>query len=1057
MANPGGLALQTPAATAGGVPAAAVGGAGVSPSLRQQVTAWSKVIDAAEKEITKKVHENNWLKSRLKAVEWESLSKGREATLLEDKIKELTEQLAESQAALSQAVAPRPDAQAAAAAAAHLSAQAASAGAAPGPTGEAEVLKTRVKRLERELEIKSQYLEDKEAYWSGEMALLEQRVAEKDAALSSARGDVAGAAAASGQTEVASLSREAQWAKEKLEMTNTVSKLRAEVAEARVSLSQATSRAAKSETASAGARALGAEVQELRASNAAYKEEVAELTDRVAVYERELLPIVEEAGLSKGSAPDAATLCADVKILLDDLKAQLAVERTTPAEPPAELLAKLEEAEARSVRAARERDDAVAAAAAASASADEAHAAVAASSERIATLESAKDELSKQVETHEQGWDEVRASLQEEASSPDTGDAADTDESAPSAPSTPTELAAAAAEALELTRAKLAAAEAAKREAAEEARKEALEVATKLAEKQAEEASQRAKRAAEEDAARQAEATAAKAAAEVAAAEASATAAERAAAERAERAVLEAAQAEAAASEVPTHMQQHTDSPRPTIVKLSLSSREYHGTEITAQGSLDGCTRCRFQWYRSDPSASTYSVLKGCNSPILFASADDVGCRLRVDAVPVSSEGIAGTPVSTSTDKLATAPEVEAAVSANVEAKEASFAVAIPGVTEKHDATLKLTHEAVTVESNGSTLASVPVSAAIDISLARTEKERFAVKAGGGVQSRSLMAVSGKDRDLIALTLRAFVQEYATEPGTPGKGDAAAGGGEAELMRIATAMRPSVRDVEDSPEPSSDPPEQVLPPAADGSASSDDIAAAAEPATDADAHASADSALASPAAESDESLPAVADLQVLGKVEVGQTMQACGNPVNGMTLCLFQWTRDGVAVPGATTPTYDLSADDVGSVVAVECTPTNAEGVLGSVETVTLAEGKRLLPLPEQDQWLRRMVTDGKATLGATNAANKREEGSLVLEPRKVSFRSKRNKALWKSVPLECSVVCSTASANQLTLSNAKGSVTLVLADSAARDLAVLAIRQLASVQRSRAGKSARR
>ena len=104
-----------------------------------------------------------------------------------------------------------------------------------------------------------------------------------------------------------------------------------------------------------------------------------------------------------------------------------------------------------------------------------------------------------------------------------------------------------------------------------------------------------------------------------------------------------------------------------------------------------------------------------------------------------------------------------------------------------------------------------------------------------------------------------------------------------------------------------------------------------------------------------------------------------------------------MAVVGATTPTYDLTAEDVGSVIAVDCTPTNAEGTMGKVETVLVGGGSRLLPMPAQEQWLRRMMTDGKATLDGINAAG--AQGSLVLEPAKVSFRSRRNKALWKAPP----------------------------------------------------------
>ena len=116
---------------------------------------------------------------------------------------------------------------------------------------------------------------------------------------------------------------------------------------------------------------------------------------------------------------------------------------------------------------------------------------------------------------------------------------------------------------------------------------------------------------------------------------------------------------------------------------------------------------------------------------------------------------------------------------------------------------------------------------------------------------------------------------------------------------------------------------------------------------------------------------------------------------------------------------------------------------MGKVETVLVGGGSRLLPMPAQEQWLRRMMTDGKATLDGINAAG--AQGSLVLEPAKVSFRSRRNKALWKAPPKDVRASCSASSRSELTLSGPKGSVTLTLSEDGARDLAILGLKQLAA------------
>ena len=1030
------------------------------------------MIDAAEKEITKKVHENNWLKSRLKAVEWEALSKGREATLLEERVRELSEQLSESQQALASATVPRADA----AAAAEVAAELAASHLPPGPANETEVLRTRVTRLQRELEIKSQYLEDKEAYWAGEMQLLEQRLSDRDGQLATTRGQLGSATEASGEQQVASFSKQAQWAKEKLELTNAASKLRAEIAELAVQLAQATSRAAEGEAKAAAADALEAEVAELKKVAAASKEQAASAGARVGVFEKELTPLIEDAGLSKGGgAPEAVALCASVRIIVDDLRAQVTAATAEPREPPAELVAKLEEAELRSVRAAAdaaaaekqalEATDAAAraeklkveadeAAKAASATAEEARAAVSANADKLRTLEhdlessqraradaeAGRDGLTREVEALRNGWDKVRGALAEPGGV---------------TPDKPADLAAAAAHVLEVTRAKLAAAEVAKREAAEEARREAAEMAKRLAEKAAEEEKQREEERANAIEEARAEAAKAVEAAKAAEAKAAEAATKQEQDKRPKLVSFEpgTASPEPSSEANNTRARAGTTAPRPTIVKLSLTESTTHSVDVMAQGSLQGCTRCRFQWYRSDAQTGAYSMIKGCNSPIVFANADDVGCKLRVDAVPVSAEGVIGAPLSAATQKLATPPELEARVKAALEAKEATFSVGIPGVTAEPTAQLTLSTTAVVIQSDGTTLASVPVSPAIDVRLNRGEKERFSIAAGNGVQSRSMLAASGADRDALALTLRAFVAEFGA---ASQENDAAS---TPRLSRMASALKASrePRDAAmDKAESAADAlPEPVSPKWQAGgeeqggaSGSSD---APTEPSEAAEESAAAEASLKQ---ESEQGgvdappapagpLPSITDLQVLGSLEVGQSLQACGNPENGMTLCLFQWTRGNVAVSGATMPTYDLTAEDVGSVIAVDCTPTNAEGTMGKVETVLVGGGSRLLPMPAQEQWLRRMMTDGKATLDGINAAG--AQGSLVLEPAKVSFRSRRNKALWKAPPKDVRASCSASSRSELTLSGPKGSVTLTLSEDGARDLAILGLKQLAA------------
>ena len=51
------------------------------------------MIDTAEKELSRKVQENQWLRSRLKAAEWEALTASREAAALKERAASLEDDL----------------------------------------------------------------------------------------------------------------------------------------------------------------------------------------------------------------------------------------------------------------------------------------------------------------------------------------------------------------------------------------------------------------------------------------------------------------------------------------------------------------------------------------------------------------------------------------------------------------------------------------------------------------------------------------------------------------------------------------------------------------------------------------------------------------------------------------------------------------------------------------------------------------------------------------------------------------------------------------------------
>jgi hypothetical protein len=79
------------------------------------------------------------------------------------------------------------------------------------------------------------------------------------------------------------------------------------------------------------------------------------------------------------------------------------------------------------------------------------------------------------------------------------------------------------------------------------------------------------------------------------------------------------------------------------VTQLVISGDAYVSTEFRAQGYLENCRCVRFQWYRSI-GGSSYEPIPFAMMPTFYACADDDGCLLAVDAVPVTDDGFEGVP-----------------------------------------------------------------------------------------------------------------------------------------------------------------------------------------------------------------------------------------------------------------------------------------------------------------------------------------------------------------------------------------------------------------------------
>lgn len=94
--------------------------------------------------------------------------------------------------------------------------------------------------------------------------------------------------------------------------------------------------------------------------------------------------------------------------------------------------------------------------------------------------------------------------------------------------------------------------------------------------------------------------------------------------------------------------------------------------------------------------------------------------------------------------------------------------------------------------------------------------------------------------------------------------------------------------------------------------------------------------LASSISEGEISSPGIEGFQIIGEAKPGCTLRACGYPTNGTSLCIFQWVRhleNGTrqSIEGATVPDYVVTADDVDTLLAVDCIPMDDSGRQGEL------------------------------------------------------------------------------------------------------------------------------
>lgn len=119
--------------------------------------------------------------------------------------------------------------------------------------------------------------------------------------------------------------------------------------------------------------------------------------------------------------------------------------------------------------------------------------------------------------------------------------------------------------------------------------------------------------------------------------------------------------------------------------------------------------------------------------------------------------------------------------------------------------------------------------------------------------------------------------------------------------------------------------------------------------------------------DGEEIFPSIEGFQITGIATPGNKLTACGFPANGTTLCIFQWVRyheNGTrqSIEGATVPEYYVTADDVDTLLAVDCTPMDDNGRQGELVRQFANNQSKITCDPEMQHELDSYISSGKAT-----------------------------------------------------------------------------------------------
>ena len=428
----------------------------------------------------------------------------------------------------------------------------------------------------------------------------------------------------------------------------------------------------------------------------------------------------------------------------------------------------------------------------------------------------------------------------------------------------------------------------------------------------------------------------------------------------------------------------------PHIERFVISNDALVGNTVTAKGAMRNCKKCRFMWHRKESAGDSGKVVAGMKRPGLVLTAADVGAVYSVEATPVGEDGKKGAVSNAATNEVMVPPALQAAAQRRVDG--GSPPLAARDTATGRSATLALRPGQVVVVANGvdALTTSLDPGHAPKVMLERGAPNLVVVPGTPGAPTVKLAVADAKLRDEFALAVRIIAPRVGVFNMDTDGGDALAIGSLPEASDAAAG--PSSSAEAGSKEPKDKAKVGTRTKRGDTMAPNLSAAQAVLDTLDPEGAEGAGASTSAPSSSKEEpeaskqktsldKLPGIRDLKIFSTPAgsspmLGNLLTATGYPLNGTTLCLFQWRRRKPEeeawkqIPDATMPQYTPGCDDAGCILSVQCMPTDAEGVSGVAVEVDANNG-RPIPLPQSlGELVNKCLVEGSRTFPATLKAN---------------------------------------------------------------------------------------